>query len=112
VRRPRAGFALVEALVAMVLAAVAVASLTAASAAAVRHLQVVRARSIALALASDRLESLRAGPRDAGSDEIDVAGVRYVRTWSSEPGRGGPSSLRVEVGWAEGHVRLEGGALP
>jgi Tfp pilus assembly protein PilV len=110
--RRRAGFAVVEALVAMVLAAVAVAGLAAATAAAVRHLQVARTRCTALALAADRLESLHAGPRDAGSDEIDVAGTRYVRTWSSDPGRGGPSALRVEVDWADGHVRLEGGAFP
>jgi Tfp pilus assembly protein PilV len=112
VRCQRGGFAVVEALVALLLAAVAVAGLTATAAAAVRHVRLARERSAALALATDRLEALRAGPRGAGRDEIDAAGTRYVRTWTSDGGRGAPVRLQVEVGWPDGHVSLESGAYP
>jgi Tfp pilus assembly protein PilV len=106
------GFAIVEALVALLVVAVAVTGLTASAAAAIRHVRLARERGTALALATDRLDALRAGPRDAGRDEIDVAGTRYVRTWSSAGGRGEPWRLAVEVIWAGGHVDLESGAFP
>lgn len=106
------GFAVVEALVALLVLAVAVAGLTASAAAAIRHVRLARERSTALALAMDRLDGLRAGPRDAGRDEIDLAGMRYVRTWSSAGGRGEPWRLAVEVMWLGGHVDLESEAYP
>lgn len=106
------GVALVEALVALMLAAVGAATLCAAAAAAVRHVRLARERSAAVALAVDRLEALRAGAREGGSDEIDVAGTRYTRDWRSAGGRGAPAALHVEVVWAGGHVRLESGAYP
>jgi Tfp pilus assembly protein PilV len=108
----RSGFAVVEALVALLLAGVAIAALAAGASAGVRHVRLARERSTALALAADRLDALRAGPRDTGSDEIDVAGTRYVRRWRSDGGRGTPLRLGVEVGWADGHVTLESGAFP
>jgi len=106
------GFAIVEALVALLITAVAVAGLTASAAAAIRHVRLARERSTALALATDRLDALRAGPRDAGRDEIDVTGTRYVRTWNSTGGRGEPWRLAVEVVWSGGHIDLESGAYP
>jgi Tfp pilus assembly protein PilV len=111
-QRRTSGFAVVEALVALLLAAVSVAGLAAAAAASVRHVRVARERGAALALAADRLEALRGGPRDRGRDELDVAGTRYVRTWTSDGGRGAPVRLEVEVVWPDGHVRLETGAYP
>jgi Tfp pilus assembly protein PilV len=111
--RPSAhGFAIVEALVALLITAVAVAGLTASAAAAIRHVRLARERGTALALATDRLDALRAGPRDIGRDEIDVTGTHYVRTWSSTEGRGEPSRLAVEVIWPGGHIELESGAYP
>jgi Tfp pilus assembly protein PilV len=107
-----AGFAVVEALVALLLAGIAIAALTASAAATVRHVHLARQRSVALALASDRLEALRAGSRDAGRDEIDAAGTRYVRTWTSDGGRGAPVRLQVEVAWADAHVRLDSAVYP
>ena len=107
-----AGFAVVEALVALLLAAVAVSALTASAAASVRHVHRARQRSVALARAADRLEAPRAGPRDSGRDEVDVAGTPYVRTWTSDGGRGAPVRLRVEVAWPDGHVGLASGVFP
>jgi len=106
------GFAIVEALVALMITAVAVAGLTASAAAAIRHVRLARERGTALALATDRLDALRAGPRDTGRDEIDVTGTHYVQTWSSTGGRGEPWRLAVEVMWPGGHIELESGAYP
>jgi Tfp pilus assembly protein PilV len=103
---------MVDALVAMLLAGIAIAALTAVAASGVRHVRLARERSTALGLAADRLDALRAGPRDTGSDAIDVAGTRYVRRWRSDGGRGTPARLGVEVDWADGHVTLESGAYP
>ena len=51
------------------------------------------------------------GPRDDGRDEIDVAGIRWVRTWSS---RRRPGHVRRSCAsrstWPEGAVRLESAA--
>jgi Tfp pilus assembly protein PilV len=107
-----AGFAVVEALVALVLAGIAIAALVASAAATVRHVRLARDRSIAVALAADRLEGLRAGARDTGRDEIDAAGSRWLRTWSSDGGRGSPVRLQVQVEWADGHVSLDSAVYP
>jgi len=107
-----AGFALVEALVAMLLTAIALGSLSAGAAAGVRAVRDARERSAAVVLASDRLDALRAGPRDSDSDEVVVAGVRYDRNWRSDDGRGAAAHLSVEVAWERGHVVLESEAFP
>ena len=114
-RRPGhtvAGFAVVEALVALLLAGVAISVLAASAAATVRHVRLARERGVAVALAADRLEGLRAGPRDTGRDEIDAAGVHWVRTWSSGGGRGSAVILRVQIEWPDGHVNLDGAVYP
>src|SRR5262245_15007121 len=107
-----AGFAVVEALVALVLAAIAVAALTAVAGVGGHHVRLARERGIAIALASDRLDALRAGPRDSGSDAVVVAGTRYTREWSSTGGRGLPVHLEVEVTWDGGHAALASDAFP
>lgn len=107
-----AGFALVEALVAMLLTAIALGSLSAGAAAGVRAVRDARERSAAVVLATDRLDALRAGPRDSDSDEVVVAGVRYDRDWRSDDGRGAATHLSVEVAWERGHVVLESEAFP
>lgn len=108
----KSGFSVVEALVALVLTAVALAALTAAAAASVSHVRLARDRVCALELAFARLESLRAGPRTSDADEVDDTGTRFVRTWRSDDGRGGADRLHVEVTWPGGHVELESGAFP
>jgi len=106
------GVAVVEALVALLLTAIAVAALAASAAAGVRYVRVARERSAAVELAADRLDALRAGPRDSGTDDVVVAGTRYERTWSSSGGRGSAVRLQVEVTWAGGHVAVQSEAFP
>ena len=110
--RPEAGVAVVDALVALGLTGVALAGLAGAAAASVRHLRLARERSVAVALATNRLEALRAGPRGDGRDEPDLAGTPAVRTWSSDGGHGDVARLHVEVVWPGGSVRLESEAFP
>src|SRR5262249_32154353 len=107
-----AGFALVESLVALLVTAIALAALSAGATAGVRFVRQARERSAAVELAAGRLDALRAGPRDAGSDEVVVAGVTYTRTWSSDGGRGAPAHLEVGVTWTNGHVALDSEAFP
>jgi Tfp pilus assembly protein PilV len=107
-----AGFAMVEALVALLLTAIALASLSAGAATGVRAVRDARERSAAVVLAADRLDALRGGPRDADGDEVVVAGVRYQRDWRSDGGRGAATHLSVEVAWERGHVVLESEAFP
>lgn len=111
-RRAERGMAVAEALAALGVTAVALAGLAATAAAAVRHLGMARDRAAALALATDQLDVLRAGPRGDGRDEPVVGPTAFVRTWETAGGRGRPVLLRVEVAWAGGSVRLDGGAFP
>lgn len=108
----KAGFSVVEALVALMLTAIALAALTAAAAASVSHVRLARDRVCALELADARLEGLRAGPRTSDADEVESMGTRFSRAWQVDDGRGGADRLRVEVTWPGGRVELESGALP
>src|SRR5262245_22203905 len=107
-----AGVAVVEAVVALLLTAVALGTLTAGAAAGVRHVHLARQRGTALALAANRLDALSAGPRAAGTGEVVIAGTRYELAWHTRGGRGAVARLEVEVTWPDGHVALEGGAFP
>jgi type II secretory pathway pseudopilin PulG len=102
-RRRRAdGFSIVEALVAAALAGIALASLSTVAALARRSLVRARDTSVALALATERLETLRIGPRADGSDvQVAAGGTRFVREWTIAEGRGGPTEMRVEVSWRD-----------
>ena len=111
-RRPARGFALVEALAALGVTAVALAGLSATAASAVRHVRLARDRGAALALATDQLDALRAGPRADGSDEPVVGATPFVRTWEVTGGRGDVALLRVQVTWVDGSVRIASGAYP
>ncbi len=111
-RHSTRGVVLVEALAALGLAAVALAALAATAASCVRHVRLARERSIAVGLAADRLEALRAGPRADGRDEPAVAGIVFTRAWTVTGGRGDVTRLRVAVAWPDGTVRLETGAFP
>ena len=110
-RRER-GVAIVEALAALGVTAVALAGLTATAAAGVRHIRLSRDRGAALALAVNRLDALRAGPRADGRDEPVVGSTAFVREWETGGGRGEVAVLRVRVAWAEGSVQIASGAFP
>ena len=106
------GFAIVEALVAVLLTAIALAALTAGAGAGARPRPGSTGVRLAVALATDRLDMLRAGPRDAGTEDVAVGGTVFVRTWRAEGGRGAPVQLHVEVEWPAGHVTLESEVFP
>ena len=108
----KGGFSIVEALVALLLTAVALAGLAAAAATATRQVRLARDRVSALELAAARVDALRTGPRASDTDEVESAGTRFSRTWLVEQDRGGPALLHVEVTWPDGHVVLESEAVP
>ncbi len=110
----RAGFSMVEVLVAVALTALAAAGLAAVAPAATSGLTAARTRAAALALATARIEALRAGPRAPGTDSVLGAdGTRFTRRWSVVRGRGRPDGLSAEVTWPGGHrVTVITEALP
>ena len=111
--RSRAGSSLVEAVVATALAGIAAAGLAATAAVTVDGLRLGRDTGTALALATERLESLRVGSRANGTDANAAAdGRRFVRTWSVVEGRGAPTRLTAEVHWGSRSVTLATEALP
>jgi Tfp pilus assembly protein PilV len=101
-RRRIDGFSIVEALVAAGLAGIALAGLSTVALLARRSLVQARDTSVALALATERLEALRVGPRVDGSDvRVATGGTRFTREWTVAEGRGGPTEVRVEISWRE-----------
>ena len=111
--RGRCGSSVVEAVVATALAGIAAAGLAATAAMTVDGLRLARDTGTALALASERLEALRVGPRANGSDSpVGADGTRFVRTWAVVDGRGAPSRLSAEVRWGSRSVRLATEAVP
>ncbi len=102
------GSSVVEALVALALAGIAMAGLAGTAAGAVQQLRLARARDVAVGLAGSRLETLRAGPR---SDGTDVVGP-FVRRWWADDGRGEADLVDVEVAWGTRVVRLSSEVSP
>jgi hypothetical protein len=112
-RRRSSGSSLVEALVGAALAAGALAGLATAAGLATRGLGLARDTSVALGLATERLETLRAGPRgDGGDTVVSGTGTVFERRWSVRGGRGEPVRLTVAVGWAGREVTVETEAFP
>ena len=112
-RRQQHGSALIEALVAVTLAGIAIGGLTGVAALATRSLVLVRDTDNALALAGERLEALRAGPRGDGADAPAARdGTVFARTWQVGGGRGMPAELSVRVGFGSRAVTLSTETLP
>jgi hypothetical protein len=112
-RRRTRGAAVVDALAGAALAGVALAGLAAVGALTVYSLRLARDTGIALALATERLEALRAGPRDDGEDTTSGPdGTAFRRTWSHAGGRGEPVGLAARVESGRRAVGLETEAYP
>jgi hypothetical protein len=105
------GSAIAEALIAAALAGIALAAVALVSRLAGAGLRLARDTSTALMLAETQLETLRAGPRDDGTDEVVAEGVRFTRIWGAAGGRGLPPRMTVEVTWPDHRVALETGVL-
>jgi len=96
--RGNRGWAVIDALVSLGLAGVAIAGVAATGGLALRALRVARDTNAAIALATERLEALRAGPRGSGSDATSAAdGTVFTRTWQVTDGRGHATQLSVDV---------------
>jgi Tfp pilus assembly protein PilV len=102
------GSSIVEALVALALAGIAMAGLAGAATMSVHHLRLARSRDSAVALAASRLETLRAGPLDDGSEAIGP----FVRRWWADDGRGDASPVDVEVAFDDRAVLLSSEVSP
>lgn len=107
-----AGFSVIEALVGTALAGLALAGLASVAGLATRGLVLARDTTVATALAQERLESLRAGPRVTGTDVVTGVGASFARRWSGAPGRGLPAPLAVDVTWGSHQLTLATEALP
>jgi hypothetical protein len=111
--RRRAGFTVVDALVGAALAGIALAGLAAVAGLATASLRLARDTGTALALATERLEALRVGPRADGADSHAAPdGTRFQRSWTRAGGRGTPARLRVRTAWGRHTLELETEALP
>jgi Tfp pilus assembly protein PilV len=111
-RRRSGGFSVVEAMAGAALAAIALAGLATVATNAAAGARRARDVSTAIALATARLEALRAGPAADGADRPHaVDGTAFTRTWTTEGGRGLPLRLRVRVAWDTHAVELATEAL-
>jgi len=112
-RRRPGGFSVVEALVGAALAGIALAGLAAVAGLASASLGLARDTGSALALATERLEALRVGPRDTGADSrVGPDSTRFDRSWTSEGGRGAPARLSARIAWGRHALELATEALP
>ena len=92
------GWAVIDAVVSLGLAGIAVAGIAGTGGMALRALRVARDTNAAIALATERLEAMRAGPRVNGADVATAPdGTRFTRTWQTTDGRGGVTPLSVDV---------------
>ncbi len=85
-RRQGAGFMLVEVLVALVLASVAVLALASAHAAALRLVRMSQHRVQAMQLATDLAERLRANRAGVPGQEGAVSAYQLERSWAAQQG--------------------------
>jgi Tfp pilus assembly protein PilV len=109
----RRGYSVVEAMVAAALAGVALAGLAGVACVATMSLRLARDTGTAVALASERLEALRLGPRSDGDDLWTAPdGTVFVRRWRQAGGRGRPATLSARVTWARHAVELGTEATP
>lgn len=111
-RRVR-GSSVVDAMVAAALAGIALSALAAVAALSTRSLRLARDTGTALALAAERLETLRAGQTGDGDDErVAPDGTRFRRRWQRAGGRGTPHRLTVHVEWPGHALELASKAAP
>ena len=105
--------AMMESLVALALAGIALAGLAGAAGLAVKSLRQACDTATAIALAAERLEALRAGPRAAGADaSTSPDGTRFDRSWSVADGRGEATALTVQVGFGSRRLTLATRVMP
>lgn len=105
----RAGFTIIEVLVAMSLMAIGMLGIVALMRGATSASGYSRRATEAAVLAEDKLEELRTVPLPSvadGSDLVDAAGVAnpdgpFLRTWTLTPDGNDLVTILVEVAWSE-----------
>jgi Tfp pilus assembly protein PilV len=98
---PTRGLSLVEVVVTVVVLTVGILALTGTSGAIARMTGLGRHASASAALASSRLERLRAAPCPLGATAGSAFAGRYREQWSSTPDGAG-RALRVIVSYEDG----------
>jgi hypothetical protein len=107
------GWAVIDAVVSLGLAGVAVAGIAGTGGLALRAMRVARDTNATIALATERLEARRAGPRANGSDTATAPdGTVFSRTWQTTDGRGQVTPLSVDVQGGGHDVVLSSEAFP
>lgn len=107
------GSSVVDAMVATALAGIALGALAAVAALSTTSLRLARDTGTALALAGERLETLRAAQVGDGDDEqVAPDGTRFRRRWQHAGGRGMPHRLAVRVEWPGHALELASEAAP
>jgi len=105
------GFGVVEAIVALALAAIAFGALATSAHVGTLALRRSSARQATASAATERLEALRAGPRHSG-DDLVTGPPAITRVWTRTPGRGRPDALAVEAECDGSHLALRSAVWP
>lgn len=93
--------------------ALAAGGVAAVAATSGRTLVAASRDAIATALALDRVEHWRAGPRGDGTDVVTGGdGTAYARQWTTIAGRGRPDSVDATIAWPSHAIALGTEALP
>ena len=111
----RHGFALIDAMAAVVVAGCALALLARTGRVVGATVHATAETSALLDLSNQQLERLRRWPQANGTDNVNgVNGAHYARTWSSTGGRGLPRQLSVTATITTSHrsVTLSSRAYP
>ena len=104
IRRSPAGFTLVEAIVAIVIIEIGLLALTASTGIVIRETSIVRARSTALEIARNRVETLAATPCASTSGGA-AAQLGFRETWSAQLTTGPAREIRDSVIFTVQRVR-------
>ena len=98
---------------ALVLVAVAAATVAATALTSGRVVALARRDAEAAALSTERAELLRAGPRADGADAaVGTDATPFARAWRVTRGRGRPDRFTVSVAWPDHAIQLDARAMP
>jgi type II secretion system protein I len=102
--RSRAGFSLIEVLVAIGIFSFAMLGLAIGAIAITRANKTSQSHTVATNVAQDKLEQLRAQPFaavTAGTDTVTFQGVNYTRTWALAASTPTFKQIDVTVNWTD-----------
>ncbi len=104
-RRRHSGFTLIEVLISMTIFSVAILGLAIGASSVMRANQTSYFSTIAVSLAQDKLEELKANPATlaSNSDTDTIDNVVFTRNWTETPDSpvSGVSRIDVQVEWTD-----------